>query len=575
MSIIYEKKENTMKNKILAIAGALLFVLGCTPTELTDTITQPKDARMSIGEAKQAFENEYSFVATKSAGTARFKGKLHSGDFTPVWEKARYSDNNAVSSYDVNIISDRKLSAIRAKFENGRSIAARVNVYQKLVVVKNSKKGKINSFLLYLIPEVGSDGGESMVNQYLNSKADKGKFTGLAIYKSLYSEMIIKVSKFDDGKCVRSVFVPAGDGSVRERVEKAASMLKGISFSNRRSVAVKSYGEEDWDDWDDWDYGSSDDYTDEGDGYFSDSDGNLYFDTDGDGMPDTMVIEASICTPDDDVIVDPPFIIDDWPVYDDPDPYYPPDPEEETEDDYYYDDYYGDDENQEKSKDEPDKCEKSMGTPQYYIDREKDFVRRYGDKILPPKYYSTYGYEYCSRFNSDRFNNKISDKGKEWVGKVTIALQEKLYQILLKNPGIELNETKFEYLVFDSHVSAYVDSGLLDLPMSDKLNILFEVDLDVLFLENGKKQVYDVLEKQIEYYVLHPYEVGVDAYYIVNHVTDIFNLIADNIERTKAKNDTKSISFEYSEQEVFDILFGRLIKYYEDNIPGFEMPPLQ
>lgn len=76
-----------------------MFVLGCTPTELTDTIKQPKDARMSIGEAKQAFENEYSFVATKSAGTARFKGELHSGDFTPVWEKARYSDNNAVSSY--------------------------------------------------------------------------------------------------------------------------------------------------------------------------------------------------------------------------------------------------------------------------------------------------------------------------------------------------------------------------------------------------------------------------------------------------------------------------------------------
>lgn len=40
----------------------------------------------------------------------------------------------------------------------------------------------------------------------------------------------------------------------------------------------------------------------------------MYFDTDGDGMPDTMVIEASVCTPDDDVIDDP-----------EPEPIWPPD----------------------------------------------------------------------------------------------------------------------------------------------------------------------------------------------------------------------------------------------------------
>ncbi len=67
-------------------------------------------------------------------------------------------------------------------------------------------------------------------------------------------------------------------------------MLRGITLINRRSVTTKSFGEDFWDDDDEWDYGDPDDYTDIGGGLYQDDDGDLFIDTDGDGMPDSMFI---------------------------------------------------------------------------------------------------------------------------------------------------------------------------------------------------------------------------------------------------------------------------------------------
>lgn len=130
--------------------------------------------------------------------------------------------------------------------------------------------------------------------------SDKGLFSGLAVYSALGSSAILRIDRYRNGTRLDGVYIPAGNGSQESRLEKAASMLRGITLINRRAVTTKSFGEDFWDDDDDWDYGETDDYTDVGGGYFEDSDGNLYFDTDGDGMPDSMVIDDSVCTPDED-----------------------------------------------------------------------------------------------------------------------------------------------------------------------------------------------------------------------------------------------------------------------------------
>ncbi|MCM1502636.1 MAG: hypothetical protein NC115_08245 [Bacteroidales bacterium] len=62
-----------------------------------------------------------------------------------------------------------------------------------------------------------------------------------------------------------------------------------------------------WDDWfneniygnDEWDYGNHE-YTNLGDGYYMDSDGDIYWDSDGNGEPDTFFLEGGFCTSPDD-----------------------------------------------------------------------------------------------------------------------------------------------------------------------------------------------------------------------------------------------------------------------------------
>lgn len=195
--------------------------------------------------------------------------------------------------------------------------------------------------------------------------------------------------------------------------------------------------------------------------------------------------------------------------------------------------------------------------------------------MKPPGYYIDYGYKYCEEFNSSERLEKLSEAGKSWTTKVTVLLQEKLNQILLNNPDIELNSDLLEKKAFESHVEAYLEAGLLELPMSDKMNIFFTVDCKDLVKENGRQQVWDVVEAQILYYKSNPGAAVADATYISGHVSDIFDLIVENISRTISDTQTKGMVLEYTPQEVFDMLFGDLIKYYEDNIPGFEMPPLQ
>ena len=92
-------------------------------------------------QAKEFFEKDYVDRLTKSQGedsrSIRFRGRLYSGDFTPLWDKAEYSESDGVAAYDVDILADKKVIAIRSKFGAGGAKAERLNVYQKLVIRQN------------------------------------------------------------------------------------------------------------------------------------------------------------------------------------------------------------------------------------------------------------------------------------------------------------------------------------------------------------------------------------------------------------------------------------------------------
>lgn len=286
--------------KISAITLFVLLILsGCSGEQVNGGNASGNSASRKFGieEAKTAFAETYSTALTKSADGGNRRNKLSPGEFTPLWDKATYSENSQAGSYDVSLIPGRRICALIAEFCNGKSFAEKVCVSQRLVAVKHEHDSRVHCYILSLIPGCGCDGGERMAEQF-RSSACKGNFSGLAVYSSLGTDAILRIDRYRDGKKTEGVYIPGGNGTQESRLEKAASMLRGISLINKRAAVTKSFGEDIWDDddWssDDngWDYGSPDDYADLGDGYFEDADGNLYYDTDGDGMPDTMVVEG-------------------------------------------------------------------------------------------------------------------------------------------------------------------------------------------------------------------------------------------------------------------------------------------
>ena len=142
----------SMRRRILLYL-TLLIVSGCRLDELHDNAVQPEGRAFSIGQAKEFFEKDFAEQLTKSV-VEDVRSVLHPGDFTPQWDRAVYSESGGVAAYDVDILADRSIIAIRSKFGPNGAKAERLPVYQKLVVRRNVESGKMASYVLSLIPDV-------------------------------------------------------------------------------------------------------------------------------------------------------------------------------------------------------------------------------------------------------------------------------------------------------------------------------------------------------------------------------------------------------------------------------------
>ena len=94
-----------MKRQLLFIL-LMLVISGCRLDELHDDAVQPEGRAFSVGQAKEFFEKDFAEQMTRSDGKV-FRGGLHSGEFTPLWDKAVYSEADGVAAYDVDILADR------------------------------------------------------------------------------------------------------------------------------------------------------------------------------------------------------------------------------------------------------------------------------------------------------------------------------------------------------------------------------------------------------------------------------------------------------------------------------------
>lgn len=134
--------------------------------------------------------------------------------------------------------------------------------------------------------------------------------------------------------------------------------------------------------------------------------------------------------------------------------------------------------------------------------RHANFMMRHiGCGHTPPDYYVSYGYYYCSRYGS-LLRPRLSKHGQKWLDDarknlqknmefglkqnmdgITILIPCKRYpnrsvQMSAPQYKLEFNNGLFKTFAFKTHVPAYLDAGLADLPITDLMQIGAEPNIE-------------------------------------------------------------------------------------------------
>ena len=136
-----------------------------------------------------------------------------------------------------------------------------------------------------------------------------------------------------------------------------------------------------------------------------------------------------------------------------------------------------------------------VGSPTYYQERDKDFVRRHvGTTIQSPSYYLNYGQKYYDRFHSE-LRPRLSPAGQQWLDRTAVNLQQAIEKRRASDPTsfakLEEDPQAFLDFAFLTHPDAYLAGGLNGLPFWDLVEITLTPDLtDTFFNESGREQIY-------------------------------------------------------------------------------------
>ena len=170
------------------------------------------------------------------------------GDFVPNWDAAVGSVNNGLACYDIPITPTYHFKAIYVDERNGKPSAGKVNVYQKLVIVKDVKSNRMDQYILTLIPSqlYDSRNGSQTCNNFINC-ADKGGFTGVALYSCVYSQVTARISTYKNGVKTGGVFLlnASGKTNLSNKYEQARALASAVYIQKKKMVLTR--GEDDYD----------------------------------------------------------------------------------------------------------------------------------------------------------------------------------------------------------------------------------------------------------------------------------------------------------------------------------------
>lgn len=206
--------------------AALLVCFGCS--EITDVMPKiEQETKFDVALAKEAFVRDYTAAVEARSETTRAQGHIYytlaDTDYTPLWDKAKNTENEHVLSIDVPLYSVSGAFASDTLGENMRMAT------QKLIVIQSKKSGDTFSYLLTLCPDVACAEKYSDLNDVFTHLGDCSKFSGLAIYTSLAGELVA-VDKFVNGVETGYVYVGNPEADQHALHHQAEHLMEGMKF---------------------------------------------------------------------------------------------------------------------------------------------------------------------------------------------------------------------------------------------------------------------------------------------------------------------------------------------------------
>jgi len=202
---------------------------------------------ITVSEARSFYEND---IMSRAETECKSPNVLSPGDYTPQWDNAEMSQNSRIACVDVPIIPTYRYRAIRSEFSRGHANAYRVDVSQKLVIVKDRESGAMASYIMSLIPDKGfaAKYKGDISNIFLNAN-DRGRYSGIMVYT--HRNFPICVSKYKDGQqlsCI-SLCNDLTEESVISKLNILYNEWRKIRLIKSRLITSRSESSYDYDEY--------------------------------------------------------------------------------------------------------------------------------------------------------------------------------------------------------------------------------------------------------------------------------------------------------------------------------------
>lgn len=230
--------KRTYYLSIIVLAVLVCFSYSCVDEDFFSTSQQHELETFSLEEAKAYFRERSENQLSRSNGIDE-NLPLSPGDFVPLWNAAVPSVMNGLACYDLPINETNSYQAIISEEHFGTITAGKVKVYQKLVILKNLKDGRMSQYILSLIPvkSYELEKGERIPDLFI-TRGDKGGFSGIAIYSRPYTGVTARVDTYNNGRKVKGVFLleSKDNEDFNSRIESAREQLCILSLQKKRKV---------------------------------------------------------------------------------------------------------------------------------------------------------------------------------------------------------------------------------------------------------------------------------------------------------------------------------------------------